>query len=180
MNESSERDRETEEELVAELELLSVRYLSRESSYQASRVRPPATLLADLVRQPSARVRAAAIAVLLARPEYADAVPAALERLRPLERLTLQSFYMAVMLLQQEHADRLRPFLETQWRRLPLLREVTTELNVPDEGTPGERLAALGREHQRRSGAMVNWVGTYEHVVRRLLRHWETESQWKR
>ena len=105
-----------EEELVAELELLGVRYLSRQSSYQASRVRPPETLLADLVRQPSARVRAAVIAVLLAHPEYADAVPVALEQLLPAERLTLQSFYAAAVLLQQEHADRLRAFLGTRWR----------------------------------------------------------------
>ncbi len=59
---------QTEEELVAELDLLGIRYLSRQSSYRASQVRPPEALLADLVRQPSARVRAAVIAVLLAHP----------------------------------------------------------------------------------------------------------------
>jgi hypothetical protein len=180
MNESPEQDRETEEELVAELELLGVRYLSRQASYQASRARPPATLLADLVRQPSARVRAAVIAVLLAHPEYADAVPMALDRLRAAERLTLQSFYAAAMLLQQEHTDRLRPLLGTRWRPLPDLREVTTELDLPAEGTPVERLAALGREHQRRSQKMVNWAGSYEQVARQLIRSWEVQSQWKR
>ena len=180
MNESPEQDKETEEELVAELELLGVRYLSRQSAYQASRVRPPAILLADLVRQPSARVRAAVIAVLLAHPEYAHAVPMALERLRPVERLTLQSFYAAAMLLQQEHTDRLRPLLGTRWRPLPDLREVTTELDLPREGTPAERLAWLGREHQRRSQKTVNWAGSYEQVARQLIRSWEVQSQWKR
>jgi hypothetical protein len=67
-------------------------------------------LLADLVRQPSGRVRAAVIAVFLSHPEYADAVLAALMR------LTLQSFYLAAVLLQQEHAPRLRPFLASRWR----------------------------------------------------------------
>jgi len=180
VNESPEHDRATEEALVAELELLGVRYLSRQSSYRASRVRPPATLLADLVRQPSARVRAAVIAVLLAHPEYGNAVPIALERLPPMERLTLQSFYAAAVLLQQEYADQLRARLETRWRPLPDLPEVTTELNLPGDGTPAERLASLGREHQRWSQAMVNWAGSYEQVARQLIRCWDMESRWKR
>ena len=162
------------------LELLGVRYLSRRSSYEASRVRPPETLLADLVRQPSARVRAAVIAVLLAHPEYAVAVPAALEQLPAAEQLTLQSFYAAAMFLQQEHAHRLRAFLGARWRPLPHLREVTRQLHLPDDGTPGERLAWLGREHQRWSGTMVNWTGSYEQVVRRLMRRWDMERQWQR
>jgi hypothetical protein len=108
-----------EEKLVAELELLGVRYLSRQSSYQASHVRSPEALLADLVRQPCARVRAAVIAVLLSHPEYASAVPVALEQLPTLGRLTLQLFYMAALLLQQEYAGRLRSFLQVRWQWLP-------------------------------------------------------------
>jgi hypothetical protein len=65
----------------------------------------PSALLADLVRQPSARVRNAVIAVLLAYPDYAEAVPAALERLRPAEQQTLRLFYTAAVLLQQEYTD---------------------------------------------------------------------------
>jgi hypothetical protein len=167
-----------EERIVAELELLGIRYLSRQTSYRAERVRPPEALLADLIRQPSARVRAAVIAVLLAHPQYAEAVPAALEQLQPWERLTLQSFYAAAMLLQQEHASRLRSFLATRWRWLPDLHQVSAELNLPAKGTPRERLAALGREHQRRLQAMVNWPGTYEHVAEQLIRQWEIETRW--
>ena len=179
VSESVPHTMQTEEELVAELELLGVRYLSRQSSYGASHVRPPATLLADLVRQPSARVRAAVIAVLLAHPEYADGVPAALEQLGPAEQLTLQAFYAAAVLLQQKHAQRLREFLSTGWRALPHLPEATPQLNLPEEGTPGERLSRLGREHQRWSGTMVNWAGSYEQVARQLMRRWEMERQWK-
>jgi len=177
---SAEHDRQAEEELVAELELLGVRYLSRQSSNRPSRVRPPATLLADLVCQPSVRVRASVIAVLLAHPEYADAVPKALERLSPGDRLTLQSFYAAAMLLQQEHADRLRSLLGRRWRPLQDLQEVTAELDLPAEGTPVERLAALGREHRRRSQKTVNWTGSYKQVARHLIRSWEAENPWKR
>jgi hypothetical protein len=108
-----------EERLVAQLRLLGIRYLSRQTSLQPDKVRPPEALLADLVRQPSARVRAAVIAVLLSHPEYAEALPAALEQLGPTERLTFQSFCVAAMLLQQEHADRLRPFVTRRWQWLP-------------------------------------------------------------
>jgi hypothetical protein len=72
-----------EEKLVAELELLGIRYLSRQTPYRSDKIRSPEALLADLVRQPSGRVRAAVIAVFLSHPEYANAVPAALMRLHP-------------------------------------------------------------------------------------------------
>ena len=169
-----------EEELVAELRLLGIRYLSRQVSYEATSVRPPEALLADLVRQPSARVRAAVIAVLLSHPEYADAIPAALARLGPDERLTLRSFYLAAMLLQREHEDRLRAFQVPQWRWLPELAQAMGDLGLPAEGAPGVKLAALGKEHQRRAKVTVNWTGTYQQVVDQLLRQWELESKWSR
>jgi len=173
-------DRQREERLVGELELLGVRYLSRQSTYQAKSVRSPAALLADLVRQPSPRVRAAVIAVLLSRPEYAEAVPAALECLKPDEAFTLRAFYAAAMLLQRQNADRLQSLMGHRWRPLPELSEVTEDLNLPSQATPLEGLTALAQEHQRRSQKTVNWVGSYEQVSRRLIRSWELESQWKR
>lgn len=168
-----------EEKLVAELGLLGIRYLSRQNSYQATSIRPPEILLADLVQQPNARVRASVIAVLLSHPEYADAVPAALERLQPEAQLTLQSFCLAAVFLQQEHADRLRAFQLTRWRRLPELPQLMAELNVPATGPPRERMVALEREQHRRGQPTVNWTGTYEHVAHQLLRQWELEARWK-
>jgi hypothetical protein len=156
-----------EEELVAELDLLGIRYLSRQSSYQANQVRSPENLLADLVRQPHARVRAAVIAVLLSHPEYAEAVPAALRRFSSRDRLTLQSFYTAAVLLQQEYADRLRPLVGGRWRWLPDL--LSRELGLPTEGAPRERLRLLDRELRHRTQAAVNWMGTYEQVVQKLI-----------
>ncbi len=165
-----------EERLVAELELLGIRYLSRHTSDRAERVRPPDILLADLVRQPSARVRATVIAVLLAHPEYAEAMSAALKRLRPAERRTLRLFYTAAVLLQQEYAGRLRPFVAGQW----LPDRSTVDLGLPDTTSPHERLVALGRQHRQQTQAHINWIGTYESVVRCLLRSWEVEAQWNR
>lgn len=170
------RSHREEERVVAELELLGIRYLSRHTSDRAERVRPPDVLLADLVRQPSARVRAAVIAVLLAHPDYAEAVPAALERLRPAERRTLRLFYTAAVLLQQEYAGRLRSFVTGQW----LPDRFAVDLGLPDAASPRERLVTLGRQHRQQTQTYINWVGTYENVVRCLLHSWELEVQWSR
>ena len=105
-----------EEKLVAELELVGVRYLSRQTLYQATGVRPPASLLADLIRQPSARVRLAVIAVLLSHPEYAESIPSALARLSPMEQLALKLFYTAACLTQRRYADRLQHFMADCWQ----------------------------------------------------------------
>ena len=167
-----------EEKLVAELSLLGIRYLSRQSAYQAQQVRPPERLLADLVRQPHARVRAAVIAVLLAHPEYARSMPAALQRLAHSERLLLQAAYMAAVLLQQEHTDLLRPMLGERWQWLPDL--ASEALGLPNEGGPRERLRVLDQELRRRTQIRVNWMGTYEQVVQKLLRDWERRNSWNR
>ena len=169
------QDRE-EERLVTELELLGIRYLSRRTREQASRIRPADALLADLVRQPSARVRNAVIAVFLSHPGYAKAVPAALERLPPDQRQILRLYYTAAALLQQKHAARLVPYVGG--RRLPDL--FAAELDLPLAASTSERLAALGRRHRQEARSAVNWVGTYENVVRCLLRSWESEARWNR
>jgi len=176
-----------EEQLVAELELLGIRYLSRRTPDRALRVREPDALLADLVRQPSARVRNAVIAVLPTHPGYADALSAALKRLRPAERRTLRLFYTAAVLLQQERAERLQSFVTG--RRLP--DRFAADLGLPSATSPRERLLtlwnwsndtaasfkspystglALGRRLRPQTQTVVNWVGTYENVERCLLR----------
>ena len=168
-----------EETLVAELECLGIRYLSRQTALRVAQARPPDLLLADLIRQPSARVRTAVIAVLLAHPEYAEAVPTALRRLSTHERLLLEFFYTAAMLLQREYAERLQRFVITRWRWLPPLPETTGAWTLPSVGSSREKLTALGQAQRRWTQTAVNWPGTYENVARHLLRHWELEEQWK-
>lgn len=165
-----------EDRLVAELDLLGISYLSRLGVESAVSVRPPTRLVADLVRQPSARVREALIAVLLARPELASAVPAALAELSPTEQLTLRAFYTAAVLLQQEHAEHLQSLLGARWRPLPDL--FSSDLELPTTGSARHRLAQLAQTHRRKSGAAVNWSGTYENVARNLLRRMEMERRW--
>ena len=166
-----------EECLVAELECLGIRYLSRQTAFRAEKIRLPADLLADLIRQPSARVREAVIAVLLAYPEYAEAVPDALQRLSPVEQTTLRFFYTASVLLQQQFFDELQTFVSDRWQTLPDL--FSDDLGLPTAGEPRERLAKLGQAHRHRANPAVNWTGTYENVARKLVRARELEQQWK-
>jgi hypothetical protein len=168
----------TEDQIVAELEQLDIRYLSRQSSDTGARVRPPATLLADLMRQPSARVREAVIAVLLAHPAYAQAIPAALAQLSPLERSALRFLYSAAVLLQQQYADALLPYIADRWQWLPDL--FSQELGLPGSGTPRERLERLGAVHRAHTRSAINWTGTYDNVARKLVRRWSLEHRWNR
>ena len=178
MNQSGREELTEEEKLVAEADLLGIRYLSRQSTYQAWRVRRPKALLADLIRQPSARVRSAVISVLPAHPEYVQAIPHALARLQAREQLVLRLFYTAAVLLQQEYGDRLQPFMAARWQYLPDL--FSAEFGLPPEGAPRQRRALLGLVHRRRTGVTVNWSGTYDNTARHLIRRWELERQWSR
>lgn len=165
-----------EEGLVAELERMDVTYLSQREARDTPQLRPPEKLLADLVRQPSARVREAVIALLLAHPEYAAAIPGALARLSPADQTTLRLHYTAAVLLQREHAAQLQPHLAARWQPLPDL--FSDELGLPRRGSHREQLVHLGSAHRRLSGAVVNWTGTYENVAHHLVRRWELEHQW--
>jgi hypothetical protein len=157
-----------EEKLVAELELLGIRYLSRQTVYQAAEVRSAMILLSDLVRQPSARVRLAVIATLLSHPEFADSVPAALDHLTPPKQLVLKLLYAAACLSQRQYAEQLRPFAAGGWRWLPEL--FTAELGLAAGGTSAERLTVLGDAHRRLTGIAANWTGTYRNTAEQLLR----------
>ena len=166
---------QSEERLVAELEQLGVRYLSRLTNEKARHVRAPQKLLADLVQQPSSRVRAALIALLLARPAYGEYVPSALKNLTPEQAQILKLFYTAAMLLQRQYATPLQTFLGADWRWLT--DWFSAELNLPD-ASPKEQLKALAKLHQKKTGITLNWAGTYENAARHLLRRWELEQVW--
>jgi len=165
-----------EDMIVAELEQLDIRYLSRQGSDAGTQMRPPVELLADLMRQPSARVREAVIAVLLAHPAYAQAIPAALAQLSAHEQSALRFFYSAAVLLQQQYGDALRPYIADRWQWLPDL--FSQELGLPGSGTPRERLERLAVVHRAYTRSAINWAGTYENVARKLVRRWSLEHRW--
>jgi hypothetical protein len=165
-----------EERLVAELETMGVSYLSRHTVLPDKPARSPERFLADLICQPSSRVRMALIAVLLAQPDLAKAVPAAMKRLKPTEQNTMKLLYTAAVILQQKYADRLREFLASRWQWLPDL--YVGELDLDASQLPDERLCALGQIHRQHTGIVLNWTGSYENVAHHLLHRWEVEQQW--
>jgi hypothetical protein len=164
-----------EEILVAELEQLGVRYLSRLSAEKVHRVRPPSELLADLIQQPSSRVRVALIALLLARPSYGKFVPVTLEQLTLDQAQTLKLFYTAAVVLQRQYAAPLRSFLGSDWHWL--IDYFSAEFELPEAG-PKEQLKVLAKLHQQITGVSLNWAGTYESAARHLLHRWELEQTW--
>ena len=167
---------QAEERVVAELACLGVSYLSRLSDTQLAPALPPQALLVELLRQPSSRVRVALVALLLAHPEYAEFVPAALTRLTGPEAQTLKFFTCAAVYLQEQYAEPLHFFLGTRWRQLPDL--FSSELGL-SAGMPEARLRSLAKLHVRQSGQRLNWAGTYDNAARNLLRRWKMEQTWK-
>ena len=167
----------SEEQLVAELETRGVHYLARQDSVQVARARSAQCLLADLVRQPTSRVRMALISLLLAHPNFGQAAPASLPALTKEQRSQLKLLYTAALLLQKEHAERLQSFLGDEWSWLP--DWFSAELNLPP-GTPQEQLQTLARLQQQQTGMTLNWVGTFENAAHLLLHRWELESEWSR
>jgi hypothetical protein len=168
---------QTEEQIVAELERLGVRYLSRQMKIEGTYMRAPDSLLAELITQPSSRVRLALIALLLARPDYAAYAASALRKLGSHEAQTFKFFYTAAAILQRQYAKGLRDFLGVQWLELPDL--FSDEIGVTGT-SPAERLRSLAQRHAQWSGVQLNWAGTYESAARHLLRRWEVEKQWAR
>lgn len=167
---------QAEEQLVAELSKLGVGYLSRLREDSSPSLYPLHELLAKLVCQPSSRVRAAFIALLLARPDFARYVPQALKELRSKDAQTMRFFYTAAVYLQQKYAGLLRSVLKSRWRRLPDL--FSNELGVSGNSS-AERLHHLAHLHAQSSGDFLNWEGTYENAARQLIHRWEVEQKWK-
>jgi hypothetical protein len=165
-----------EERLVAQLETLGVRYLSRQTTVQVKQVRSPVRFLADLMCQPSSRVRTALIAVLLAHPDFSRSISAASRRLIPADQITLKLLYTAAVVLQKKYSERLRPFLADRWQWLPDL--YSSELGLASNQSPDEILIALGTIHRQKTGVVLNWIGTYENVAHHLLHRWELEQRW--
>ena len=168
-----------EERIVAELARLGVSYLSRQTAISETANEVPVELvdlLVAVVRQPSARVRAATIALFLAQPSSWKSVERAQTQLRPKHRLTLSLFYSAAVQLQRLHGSALRTMLGPAWEPLPDL--FAEELGLHDVASPESRIAEIARIHRSRTGSYLNWEGTYRQAADRLLRQRALEAQW--
>jgi hypothetical protein len=167
---------EKEERLVAELEVMGIRYLSRLTATQVRHLRSPQQMLTDLVKQPSSRVRTAVIAIFLLHPDFCEALPGALDGLSPQDQQTLKFFYTAAVYLQRKHDARLQLYVGDRWRQLPDLFQ--QEFSFQPQASPDELLRQLGIKQREQTGIVANWAGTYENVAHHLLRSWELGQKW--
>jgi hypothetical protein len=167
---------EKEEQVVAELSLLGISYLSRLSGDFIAQPRVGWALLADLIRQPSSRVRSATIALLLEHPEYSEQMPIAIRKLHAKNRVTLKLFYTAAVYLQRIYFEELKSIKGDRFYWLPDF--YSTELNIQQESDPIILFRNLGKRHQDLTGIYVNWVGTYKNVIAHLLNRRKLEMEW--
>ena len=162
-------------QLISELHALGLHFVIANQSLSISRRLAPATLLAGLAQQTDGRMEMALIALFLYQPTFAEAVHEALEKLDETSQVNLKLFYTAAMLLQQIHAERLRPLCT--WQPLPDL--FSFELGIAQSGEPKMRLRQLAKRHRALSGWAVNWLGTYQYAAKRLITRLEKESAWR-
>ncbi|MGB0386264.1 MAG: hypothetical protein ACPGWR_15755, partial [Ardenticatenaceae bacterium] len=174
------------DELVGALDMLGLHVLS--GGIKPHRVIPPAELVAGLVMQSDARIRLALVGLLLYRPDFALAVPLATSSLcvpnsapcgsqayRGHDLLTLKLYYTAAMLLQKKYDAQLTQLLGEREQLPDLFSE---ELAVSATGSVDTRLKELGEQHKALVATGVNWVGTYHHGAKRLIKRLKCEVKW--
>jgi len=167
-----------EDELVAELNQIGINYLSNRLITNRANHDTPGRLLADIVCQPSSRVRSAVIALLLLRPSYSEFVPAAAKLLNDNQRLLLKLFYTAAVHLQRLYQTDLFPIAGSNWAWLPDL--FGEELGVPSGLLPQDAIQQIGIRHQELTHTLTNWSGTYKNAVDHLIRYKQRETLWNR
>ncbi len=165
----------TADELVGALDALGVRFLTGGEPSPRAHGLTPADLLAQLAAQPDARLRLATIPLLLRRPEFAVAAPAAAEQITGQARWTLKLYYTAAVLLQRRYRH---PFNRLLGAQPPLPDLFGSELGVSLASDPQECLRQLGERHATLTGLSINWAGTYDHAAQRLIKRLEHEAIW--
>lgn len=170
---------QADERIIATLDALGVSYLSRRGPLQDAVCcgdQHPESLLAAMACPSSARVRAAIVSLLLARPEYQIGALPACVALAPMDRATLMLFYTAAVLLQRLHESELRAHHGGAWHPLPDLFSGTLAVSLYEP--PERALQDLARRHTRLTGSDLNWEGTYRDAAARLLRQWRLDARW--
>jgi hypothetical protein len=168
-------DRLTSDELVGALDALDVPFLVGGIQDEAARALTPAELMEGLAQSPEARVRSALIPLLLRHPEFAEAALLAAGHLQPPARYTLELSYTAALLLQRKYAERLSHLLGVQ-PDLPDLFSKPLGIELPEDGEVS--LQRLGQRHAQLTGLDLNWIATYEHAAKRLIKHFENRERW--
>jgi len=163
------------DELVSTLDTLDVPFLAGGEQSAVPPSLTPVELLTALAQAREARLRSAIIPMLLRHPEFAPHARAAATRLSGLPRVTLQCFYTAALLLQRKYVARLKRLLGAQ----PSLPDwFSADLGVSLSEDETTLLGELSERHAALTGLPINWAGTYEHAVERLIKRLENQARW--
>ena len=160
-------------QLVESLNRLGVEFLISGQNIVESYHDQPESLIAALSSNREARLRLALIPLFLQHPQLASIVPYVVKRLPSTEQITLKCYYCAALILQQKYHQRLKVLFGQQSTLPPLFLE---QMGLQTVGDPDEKLIALAQKQQLLTGRLINWNGTYEHAVQRLLVHREREK----
>lgn len=169
------KERPSDAALAAELDRLGLSFVAAvEGDVLPSALTAP-ELVAALAGSREARLRLALIPLFITRREYAEAAPIAAEQLSAQAWITLVCYYTAAMLLQRKYAKRLvhlglisTPLLDVFGQYLDLL--LTDDVDA--------LLSHVAQRQAQMSGRSLNWRGTYENALQRLVRRMELEVAW--
>jgi hypothetical protein len=160
--------------IVNNLNQLGIEFLLNNENEFDKEILNPETLIALLASSKESRFRLALIPLFIQQPNLASKVPVVYQNLAPTAKITLQFYYCAAMFLQQKYKDRLIS-LSTYESTLPIMFENQLDFELGID--PDENLRRLSQNQQLISGRLINWYGTYEHAMKRLLIHWERKLE---
>jgi len=160
-------------QLVSYLNRIGVEFLMSEEDFSEKIIDDSKLLIVGLACNHEARLRLALIPLFLQKPEIASILPLIVDDLPVSAQITLQCYYCASFYLQRKFKLRLKKLFGSQ----PLLPPLFIEnLGLQTDGDPEENLKLLAQKHQLLTGRLINWYGTYEHAVQRLLVNKEKET----
>jgi hypothetical protein len=157
-----------QEAVLTDLLKFGVRYLSQKFPAQFRQEQSADEFLAALVLQPDHRIRKAFIAVVLVHPEYAQCIPIALRRLNNRDQYIMKLLYTATVFLQQKYRGELGVFLGYIGQGLPDL--YSSKLAIGLTNSLDENLKLVGIEYQLRTGEIIDWTDSCDHLVCQLLK----------
>jgi hypothetical protein len=160
--------------IINNLNQLGIEFLLHDGNEFDQEIINPEILIGLLASSNESRFRLALIPLFIQHPNLAAKIPVVYEKLPKSAKITLQFYYCAAMFLQQKYKNRLISLFKFE-STLPLLFE--KQLDFVIGNNPDENLRKLNQNQQLISGRLINWYGTYEHAIDRLLNHWEHQMQ---
>lgn len=169
-------------ELIACLHGHGLTYLAGEDTHAGSctLMDSPAELLSAMAASDEPAIEMAITTLLLHKPELADAIPVALDRLEnsPVARANLMCFYQAAAYIQREIETDLRSSQPAAraFRLLPDLVSNLLGLDSPERiaaqaSDVNAALTQLAARHAALTGDDSNWLSSYRRHVGLMLRY---------